>query len=291
MTFSNRQKGILALIGLAFTYASFGFFTRYLSLSFGLFQQLYLRIFAGLIIGFLIFGKNFRFSKLKKISTKEWVLMIFRAIAYYLLGAALFNKAILVTKISTVSFISSLPMTAILGFLILKEKATLQKILLICLSFVGVLIISIKSISDFSFGYGEILALISCFFVSLSIIFRKYQTKLLNNVEITQIQLFIAFIFIFFASIFVKEGLPINNWNINVSLIVLLSGLANVLMIFFTNYGFEHVKTSIASNILTMEMFFAVLIGLAVYKEFPTMKEAIGGILILFSVIQMNKLE
>jgi len=131
----------------------------------------------------------------------------------------------------------------------------------------------------------------SCVFASLSIVFRKYQTKLLDNVEITQIQLFIAFIAVLIASIFAREGLPINNWNINIFLVVLLSGLANVLMIFFTNYGFEHVKTSIASNILTLEMFFAVLIGLSFYREIPSLKEIFGGVLILFSVIQMNKLE
>jgi len=288
---SNKNKGVLALIGLAFMYASFGFFTRYLSISFGFFQQLYLRIFAGLIIGFLIFGKSFDFLKLKKITAKEWLLLVFRAGAYYLLGAALFNKAVLLTKISTVAFIGSLPMTAVLGFLILKEKVTKEKIFYIVLSFIGVVIISINSFSDFSFGQGEILALMSCIFASLSIVFRKYQTKLLNNVGITQIQLFFAFIFILIVSLLTQEGLPINNWNGSVFLIILLSGLANVLMIFFTNYGFEHVKTSIASNILTLEMFFAVLIGLAFYLEIPSLKETLGGILILFSVIQMNKLE
>lgn len=291
MQFSNKQKGILALIGLAFTYSSFGFFTRYLSLSFGFFQQLYLRIFAGLIIGFLMFRKNFNFSKLKKISIKEWLLLIFRAVAYYLLGAALFNKAVLLTKISTVAFIGSIPMTAILGFLILKEKVTFKKVFFITLSFVGVVIISINNFSDLGFGLGEVLALLSCFFTSLSIVFRKYQTKLLNNVEITQIQLSIAFIFILAASLLMNEGLSINNWNVSVFLIILLSGLANVLMIFFTNYGFEHVKTSIAANILTLEMFFAVLIGLIIYREVPSIKEILGGILILFSVVQMNKLE
>ena len=291
MKLSNKQKGILALIGLAFTYASFGFFTRYLSLSFGFFQQLYLRILAGLFIGFLIFGKNFNFAKLKKITSREWLLLIFRAATYYLLGAALFNKAVLLTKISTVAFIGSIPMTAILGFLILKEKITFKKILFITLSFIGVTIISINNFSNFYWGTGEILALLSCFFASLSIVYRKYQTKLLNNVEITQIQLFFAFIFILIASLLTKEGLPVNNWGINVFLVILLSGLANVLMIFFTNFGFEHVKTSIASNILTLEMFFAVLIGLLIYKEVPGFKEIIGGALILFSVIQMNKLE
>ena len=141
------------MVGLAFTYASFGFFTRYLSVSFGFFQQLYLRILAGLIIGFLIFGKNFNFSKLRKITLKEWLILIFRGTAYYLLGAALFNKAVLLTKISTVALIGSIPMTAILGFLILKEKLTAEKIIYIFLSFIGALIISVNSFTNFSWGW------------------------------------------------------------------------------------------------------------------------------------------
>lgn len=291
MKLSEKQKGILALIGLAFTYASFGFFTRYLSVSFGFFQQLYLRIFAGLMIGFLIFGKNFDFSKLKKITLKEWLLLISRGVTYYLLGAALFNKAVLLTKISTVALIGSIPMTAILGFLILKEKLTLKKILYISLSFIGVIIISVNNFSNFSWGLGEFLAFISCFFVSLSITFRRYQTRLLNNVEITQIMLSVAFITILTASLLTKESLSAVGWSINTVMVILIAGLMNVLMIWFTNYGFEHIKTSIAANILTLEVFFAVLIGFLLYQEIPNFKELVGGILILFSVIQMNKLE
>lgn len=293
MRFSNKQKGILALIGLAISYASFGFFTRYLiSVKFGFFQQLYLRIFAGLIFGFLIFGRKINLKKLKKVSLSEWGLLTFRAVSYYLLGAAMFNQAVLLTKISTVSFISSLPMTAILGFLILREKITFKKILYISLSFIGVVIISVKSLSNvFVWGPGEILALLSTTFVSLSIVFRRFQTKLLTNLEITQIILFIAFIFLLIASIGTGESVLTNNWNWQVFLMVLLTGVANVAMIFFTNYGFEHVENSMASNILTLEMVFAVIIGLLIYKEMPTARDFFGGLLILISVIQMNKLE
>lgn len=292
MSLSNKQKGILALVGLAFTYASFGFFTRYLSLSFGFFQQLYLRIFLGFVLGLFIFSKKINFAKLKKISFFEWLLLIFRSLSYYLLGAVMFNKAVLLTKISTVSFISSLPMTAILGFLILREKVTFKKLLYIVLSFIGVVIISVKSMSSvFIWGQGEILALLSTFFVALSIILRKYQTKLLNNLEMTQIILLIASLLLFAASLLSKERLLTNNWNWTIFLVVVVAGLLNVMMIFFTNFGFEHVKTSIASNILTLEMVFAVIIGFVIYREVPTLKDFVGGIIILFSVIQMNKLE
>lgn len=292
MNFSERKKGIFSLVGLAIIYASLGLFSRFLSTNFLLFQQVYIRMFAALILGFLFFYKKLDFSKLKKISIKEWLLLMFRSAGYYLFGVVLFTKASLLIKISTLSFIGSLPMTAALSFLLMQEKPTLKKIFYIFLAFVGVAIISIKDFSSvLVWGQGEMLALLSSIMASLSIVFRKYQTKLLNNIEISQIMLFFSFLFVLIGSLIFKEGLPLNNWNANILLMVIIAGVVNILLVLFTNYGFEKVQTSIASNILTLEMFFAVILGFMFYREIPTAKDMLGGIFILFSVFQMNKLE
>jgi len=292
MTFSNKQKGILALIGLAVVYSSMGLFVRFLSLSFTFFQQIYLRLFAAVIIGFIIYNRSFNYSKLRKIKLTEWLLLIFRAATYYLLGLALYTKSILLTKISVVSFIGSIPMTAILGTLIYKEKITYKKIIYLLLSFVGVMIISVHDFSSiFDWRLGELLAFISVVFTSLSIVLRKKQTKLLSNIEMSQIILVMAFIMLFFTSFFVKESLPFIGWSTNTIIVLITAGIANIIMIFLTNYGFEKIQTVVASNILTLEMFFAVLIGFLFFREIPSLKEMLGGVLILFSVIQMNKLE
>lgn len=50
MNLSEKQKGILALIGLAILYASLGLLARFLSLDFTILQQVYLRIFAAMAI-------------------------------------------------------------------------------------------------------------------------------------------------------------------------------------------------------------------------------------------------
>jgi drug/metabolite transporter (DMT)-like permease len=96
---------------------------------------------------------------------------------------------------------------------------------------------------------------------------------------------------LFFTSLFNKEGLPMSGWNINIILILFVAGLANTIIIFLTNYGFEKIQTIIASNILTLEMFFAVIFGFLFFKEIPNYKDVIGGLLILISVFQMNKLK
>lgn len=38
------------------------------------------------------------------------------------------------------------------------------------------------------------------------------------------------------------------------------------------------------------EAFFAVILGLVFYKEVPAIKELLGGLLIIFSAYQMNRL-
>ncbi|MCX6068450.1 MAG: DMT family transporter, partial [Chloroflexi bacterium] len=177
--------------------------------------------------------------------------------------------------------------------LILREKINWKKIFYILLAFVGVVIISVKDISSiFTWGNGEILAFLSATLCSLSIVTRKWQSKILNNIEMTQILLFIAFLMVFFSSFIFGGAIPHNlNFAPGIIIAIVLGGLFNVVIINLTNFGFEKIQTSLASNILTLEMLFAVLFGLFIYREVPSAKEWLGGIFILLSVIQMNKLE
>lgn len=292
MNLSERQKGIVALVILTLFYASMGIFARYLNVEFKLFQQVYLRILAAVIVGAIIFSNQLDFSKFRKLAIKEWVLIIFRAVTYYVLGVTLFTKAIVTAKYSNVSFISAIPTTALLGFIILREKITWQKILFMLLAFFGVLLISVKDYFHvFSWGLGEFFALLSAIFVSLSNVLRKWQSTVLNNRELSEITLFFAFFGLLITSFFLNEGLPISGWSLGTIAVIILAGLANVVIILLTNFGFHKVNAVMASNILTLESVFAVLIGFLFYHELPILKELIGGALIISSVIQMNKLE
>lgn len=198
---TEHQKGVLALIFLALVFASMGLFARYLSTGFLLFQQVYLRMFAALIVGYLVFRKQIDVSKFKKLPAKEWLIIVVRAVSYSLFGIILFTQAIILTKYSNVSFIGSLPMTAVLGFILLREKVTFKKLALVLLAFVGVVLISVKDYSNmFSWGKGEVLTLISTVFFSLSYIARKWQSESLTNKELTVINFLVAFVVVFLAS-------------------------------------------------------------------------------------------
>lgn len=289
---TEHQKGVLALIVLSLVFASMGLFARYLSTGFVLLQQVYLRVLAAFFLGLFFFRSDLDFSKLKKISLKEWGLLLFRSASMYVFGVTLFTQAIIMTKYSNVSFIGAIPMTALLGALLLKEKLTVRKLLLISTAFVGVVLIAVKDYTHlFVWGQGEVIALIATFAFSLSYVTRRWHTSLLNNKEITELTFFLSFLMLFATSLVNGEGVPVSGWHIGLVLAVLGAGLFNVINMFLTNYGFQKVEAILASNILTLESVFAIVLGFLFYKEVPIAKELLGGIIITLSVIGMNKVE
>jgi drug/metabolite transporter (DMT)-like permease len=289
---SDQEKGVLSLVLLALVFASMGLFARYLATGFLLFQQVYLRMLGALIVGIIVFRKQIDFSKFKKVTLRDWAIIILRAVCYSLFGIILFTQAILITKYANVSFIGALPMVAVLGFILIGEKFTWKKAFLILLAFVGVFLVSVKDYSHLlNWGRGEVLTLISTVFFSLSYVARKWQSNLLNNKELTVINFFVAFLAVFLVSLFKGDGLPIAGWDWGLLLAVIGAGAFNTMNVFLTNYGFQKVEAVLASNILTLESFFAVILGFIFYKEAPLLKDLLGGAVITIAVIAMNKLE
>jgi len=250
---TEYQKGVLALILLALIFASMGLFARYLATGFLLFQQVYLRMLAAFIVGYLVFRKQINIGKFKKLPLREWLIIFFRAVSYSLFGVILFTQAIIIAKYSNVSFIGSLPITAVLGFVLLREKFSFRKLVLVLFAFAGALLISVKDYSNIlNWGKGEMLTLISTVFFSLSYIARKWQSNLLNNEELTTANFLVAFLVVFILSILKGDGLPILGWNWCLLLAVIGAGIFNIGNVFLTNYSFQRVEAVLASNILTL---------------------------------------
>ena len=229
---------------------------------------------------------------MKQITVKEWLVLLLRSISLYLLGVTLVSYAFTMTKYSNVSFISAVPITSVLGFLLLKEKVTPMKIVYLVLAFAGVALIAITDYTHFfDWGKGEFVALISSFFFGLSYISRRWHSNLLNNKELAIIIFFISTILLFITSLLFGEGLPnTSSFSTTMIVVLLFAGLFNVGNLFLTNYGFKHVDVVVAGNILSLEMVFAVMLGFLFYGEVPLFKEIAGGLLIILSVYQMNKL-
>lgn len=288
---SERKKGIIALFILVLIWGILPIIPRFLNVSFKLFQQVYLRMSVGFIFSYLFFFRKIKPIKFITLPGRDLALIIFRATTYFLLGVVLNTQALLLTKISNVTLIATIPTTAILGFLLLKEKITSKKILLVILSFIGALIIAVKNFSSFSFGLGEIFALLSALSISFALISRKWQSKYLNDQETSTLVLFFAALEIFIFSLIGKEGLPLNNWNINIIGFLIAGGILNAGTSFFSNYGLARVDAVLSGNILMLEPVFASFFAFLVFRELPLPKEVIGGLIIIISVIFMNQAE
>lgn len=287
----KEHKGVLALVTLAFVWGLIAILGRYLGGYFSLFQQLYLIFGIAFVFSLFLFERTLTIHRLKQIPLRDWFIMGYRVFLGYLIGASLYREALLLTKISNVAFIQSIPFTALLGWILLKEKFTWTKLLLLLLAYIGVVTIAVKDFSSpFNIGVGELFSLISTGLFAFSFVSRKWMNNFLNDKEITQILLFLAFVVFFLASIIFEEK-QFTNWTGVLLVITLFAGFLNVINIFLINYGFKNVKAVLASNILTLEALFALILAFIFYRELPTLKELFGGILIIGSVIQMNRLE
>lgn len=81
--YSEKKKGVLALILLSFVFACMGIFARYLNAEFTILQQTYLRIAGAFVIGIIVFWNDIHINKLRKIKSKEWLVLIVRSASLY----------------------------------------------------------------------------------------------------------------------------------------------------------------------------------------------------------------
>lgn len=288
----KKDRGVLSLVAVTFVWAALTIFPRYLSESFGLFQQVYLRLFTAFLFALVFFNRNLKLEKLRKIKKKEWFLLIARSLSYYLFGILLFTQAILITKINNVAFIGAIPMTAVLGWLLMREKLTPKKLGLVSLSFLGVVIISVQDYSSiFVWGRGELLTLISVLFFSFAYVTRKWHSKLLNDKEITTMLFLIGSVAVFLVSLMIGESIPTGNWKFSSVGFLMAAGIFNVAAALLVNYGFSKVEAIMASNITALEPIPASLLAMFLFSEMPTQKEIVGGLLIITAAILMNKLQ
>ena len=212
----------------------------------------------------------------------------------FVLGASLYRESLTLTKISNVTFIQSIPFTALLGFVLFKEKFNLKKAFFILFAFIGVILIAVKDFSSIlNWSKGEMLSLISAFIFSLSFLSRRWLSNFLNDQEITQIALFFATIMLFLLSLFNDQSIipEFKNLNWLFFVVIILLGFINTIDGLLINFGFRTVPPVLASNILTLEALFAILLAAVFYQELPILKEFIGGVLIITSVVMMNRLE
>ncbi len=292
MKLTSEQKGSLALVLMAFGGSIMGIWVRYLGDHFELYQQVSARAFAAFLIGLIILRNRIKIKNILSAPKRDLIILFFRSMST-ITAIGLFTFAMLNAKYANVMLIYALPTTALLGVIILKEKLTKEKFGLILIGFLGVVLIAIKDFSNLGdFGKGELIAFISAFFYSTSYIIRRLLSNKLKDEEITQIGSMFSFIFAFIVSQLFGNGIDeFTTTTPFLGLIIFCAGITFITIALSGNYGFGKVEAIIAGNIVLLESVFGIFVGLIVYSEVPTIKEFIGGAIIIFSAVMMNRLQ
>jgi drug/metabolite transporter (DMT)-like permease len=171
--------------------------------------------------------------------------------------------------------------TFIIGKLFFQEKITLEKQVSLFIAIIGMLVLYSFSLSS-SQILPAILTSIAGLLGATVVVFSK---KLSNKYSETQIlsSIFLAMLLAnLLIGLLLKESLPILAFNIpwlaqmGYSLAMLV---ANALVI----VGFKYVEASVGGLIGLLEVVFAAIFGIVLFKESFTISSMVGGGLILFA--------
>jgi drug/metabolite transporter (DMT)-like permease len=276
---SDRLKGASALFSAAFIYSTFGILIRHMSIMFGDSSQTAAR-----------FGIAFIFILLLNFLRKQSIVLPkSQLVKACILGVTfgfvvlLFTISVNNTKIANSVFLlyaGSMISSLLIGTFLLKEKLTIIKAVALGLAFFGIYMYSDALLV---MSTGILAGFASGLFDGVSNALRKTLKGINRNSVLTYQFLLSSLVatlaMVLFSDVIIKEVavLPI------VAMIIfafLQIGLGNLLL-----YGFQHFDVNVGTVILATELFFATIIGFILFKEVPTSREIIGGVLIFIASI------
>lgn len=287
---NDRLKGVIAAVALALVFASMGIFARYLATDFTLLAQTYLRIGLAFVIGAMVYARSTRWSLFRILPAREWGILILRAVTLYG-GVLLFSYALIIGNYSNVAFAASIPLLPLFGYVLFKEKLTVQIVSYVALAFVGLALIAVTDWSALSFGTPELLGALSVVLFDVSYVARKYESGVLSGGESALVIFAIGASLMLLTSLLVGEGLPaLASFKLDIVIALLIAAILNLLNLTLTNYVFTALTATLAGALLTLETVFSLGISVLLYAEIPTTVQLFGSALILVSVYKINQL-
>jgi drug/metabolite transporter (DMT)-like permease len=291
---SKFGSGVVALAILAAIYGLTAVMSRYFSGETSLFEQWYLRLGLAALLTAIIFYRKIDFKKFTHLSRRELGLVMFRGIVGSVLATGLYALASQQEKIGVVSLMQILPLTAVFGMLLMHEKLTLRRALLLAISFVGAIVVMVPKLSSgASLGSGALLSLISGALFALVFVLRKKQTGELNNYELAFGTLVVGAVgnYLLSVGVYHRAFVDVTQWSPMLGVLFLGAGFLSALMSLLSSYGFEHVPAITASIILDLELVFGIVFGFLIYREVLSGYEIVGASIILAAIVIMSYTE
>lgn len=279
-------------------WSTLGVYIRILGQHFDIFQQVYLRVTMAAILVAMIGIRRIGWSTLlQRMTIQEWRLIVLRTCAMYVLGVSLASVAFIGGEYSTISLIKALPLTAMIGVIIFREKLTQAKLLFVLLAFMGASLLVMPDLlasqpgERLNFGYFELVGFISAACLAFSNAARKWQRASINNWESTFLMFIVGIPILFIASLVSGETpLIVDKLMVPEVLFAIgMSGLLNAVGLVVINYALGHIEIVLSNNIFALQPVFGVVVGVLLYQDVITIWEILGGLIIVGSLLGMNQ--
>lgn len=281
--------------------SSYGIFLMILSVvAFGLMAGLvrsmshvstYITVFVRFAIGIGIIGI---LAMMRKIDLKfvRSPLLLLRGITGTA-SVALFYLAIIKIGMGKASVYSySYPLFAsLLSAIILKEKISSSKWLMMLLAFIGIILVSFQFTNagkDWSFGLYDFLAILSAFTTAVSILIVKKLHGTDNSYAIFFAQAIVGF-WIFL----IPANLPGLTGPVTSSYVLIFIGIASALAQLLNTEGYRHVSIATGSPFHMLIPIVNVIIGVMVFNEIFSLQEIIGSSFVVIAclgILRINAL-
>ncbi|MFA5894848.1 MAG: DMT family transporter [Candidatus Shapirobacteria bacterium] len=291
---TERNEAIGALVLVAFGYSILSVVSRWLSLGYEPFTQVYLRLLGALLMAGILFRKKIRWQRIKDIPKSDYKPLLVMGVFGYGLMVYFVSLGALNTSLLKVSIIMAMVpfFSYVMGIFFLKDKFDIKVTLLAFLSLYGVSVLAGNSIipNISGFGKGELFVLISAFLLATYSVSRKLLSTHLNNQEITMVVMFLAFITTLLLAIVKGEKMELANLAIPLVFFgFILGSTLNIVCTFLESFAFQRLEVVVGNQILLLENLFSPVLGYFLYKEGLGLWQIIGAVVIIGSVYLNNK--
>lgn len=232
---------------------------------------------------------NIALKKSLHINRSDWLFVIITGGIGIILHQLIQLTGLKVTSATNTGWILTLnpPVAGILGWLLLRERVTVQKLIGLAIAMLGVaLLISKGHLSELSLvrNWGDTLALISIGTWSIYIIMLKARLTSYEPLAISAFHMLLGFVFfsVIGGAQFVQEAgsMTATEWSIAIAIGVLPSGLAY----YWWTTGLRRLSVIDISMFLFIEAIIASLTGWAVLGESFTALMVLATAVIIFGV-------
>lgn len=292
---TERNEAIGALVLVAFGYSILSVVSRWLSLGYEPFTQVYLRLLGALFMAGYLFRKKIRWSRIKGTPKSDYKPLLIMGVFGYGLMVYFVSLGALNTSLLKVSIIMAMVpfFSYVMGMVFLKDKFDIKVTLLALLSLYGVSVLAGNSIipNISGFGKGELFVLVSAFLLATYSVSRKLLSEHLNNQEITMIVMFLAFVTTLLLAIISGEKMILGKMLIPLVFAgFVLGSTLNIVCTYLESFAFQRLEVVVGNQILLMENLFSPVLGYLLYREGVGVYQLLGAAVIVLGAYLNNKL-